>query len=171
LIRAAGAIAEDSQIVIVGSQAVLGQFPEAPAALLASVEADVYPRNKPELSDLVDGSIGEGSFFHQTFGYYAQGVALETATLPEGWERRLVSVKNENTHGVEGLCLELHDLAISKYVAGREKDIEYTRALARHGLTKRAVLLERIAHTRAAPELERIVRGRIAADFARKRAR
>ena len=169
MIRAAGAIAEDSQIVVLGSQAVLGQFPEAPTALLASVEADVYPRNKPELSDLVDGSIGEGSFFHETFGYYAQGVGPEVATLPGGWERRLISVKNANTHGVEGLCLEVHDLAISKYVAGREKDRDYTRALARHGLTNRAVLYERLAHTRIKPELERIVRSRIAADFGRKR--
>jgi len=60
------------------SQAVLGQFPGAPVALLASMEADVYPRNKPDLADLVDGSIGEGSFFHERFGYYAQGVGPQT---------------------------------------------------------------------------------------------
>jgi hypothetical protein len=169
VIRAAGAIARDSQVVVVGSQALLGQFPHAPAALLASLEADVYPRNKADLADLVDGSIGEGSLFHQAFGYYAQGVAPGTATLPAGWERRLISVKNANTHGVEGLCLEVHDLAISKYVAGREKDIEYTQALARHGLTNRAVLLERLDLTTVEPRLARIVRQRIRADFSRQR--
>ena len=85
IIRAAGDIASDDEIVIIGSQSILGQFPDAPAALLVSAEADVYPKNHPERSDLVDGSIGEGSPFHDTYGYYAQGVGEETAsTLRDG---------------------------------------------------------------------------------------
>ena len=169
LIRAAGAIAQDREIVVIGSQAVLGQFPDAPAALLASMEADVYPRNRPERAELIDGSIGEGSSFHEQFGYYAQGVGEATATLPKGWRERLVSVKNANTGGVEGLCLEAHDLAISKYVAGREKDLEFTRALARHGLTRVQTLRERLAQTRLPAPLRKLVRGRIERDFAAKR--
>jgi hypothetical protein len=165
LIRAAGAIAADNQIVVIGSQAVLGQFPRAPIALLASMEADVYPKNKPELADLVDGSIGEGSFFHERFGYYAQGASPQTATLPDGWESRLIPVSNPNTAGVEGLCLEVHDLAISKYVAGREKDLEFTRELARHGMTQRAVLLQRLPRTRLTAAQRRLVQGRIKKDF------
>lgn len=78
LIRAAGSIAEDSQIVIIGSQSILGQFPEAPAALVVSAEADVFPLNHPEKSDAIDGAIGEGSWFHELHGYYAQGVGEET---------------------------------------------------------------------------------------------
>jgi len=35
--------------------------------------------------------------FHETFGYYAQGVAEETARLPQGWKDRLAAVQNENT--------------------------------------------------------------------------
>jgi len=30
---------------------------------------------------------------------------------------------------VVGLCLDPHDLAIAKYVAGREKDLEFNREL------------------------------------------
>ena len=37
-------MANEPEIVVVGSQAVLGQFPNAPDALLASIEADVFPR-------------------------------------------------------------------------------------------------------------------------------
>jgi hypothetical protein len=144
LIRAAGAIADDAQIVVIGSQAVLGQFPDAPAALLVSMEADIYPKNKPERADLVDGSIGEGSFFHQSFGYYAQGVGPNTATLPKGWQQRVVSVFNSNTNGIEGLCLEVHDLAVSKYIAGREKDLSFTRELARFGMTRKPTLKARL---------------------------
>ena len=166
VLRAAGAIADDREIVIIGSQAVLGQFPEAPAALRASMEADLYPRNRPERADLIDGAIGEGSHFHEQFGYYAQGVGENTATLPAGWRARLVRVSNANTGGVAGLCLEVHDLAISKYVAGREKDLTFNATLARHGMTRKATLLERAARTRLAPALRKLVEGRIGRDFA-----
>lgn len=165
LIRAAGRIAEDRQIVVLGSQAILGQFPEAPAALLFSMEADVYPRNRPERADLIDGAIGEGSSFHEEFGYYAQGVGARTATLPRGWQERLIAISNANTGGVEGLCLEVHDLAISKYVAGRAKDLDFTATLARHRLVRKETLLERARQTKLAPQLRKLVAGRISRDF------
>ena len=105
VIRAAAAITGEDEIVVVGSQAILGAHPDAPPSLTRSVEADVYPRRRPDLADLIDGSIGEDSMFHETFGYYAQGVAPETAVCPAGWEGRLVIVRNENTHLATGLCL------------------------------------------------------------------
>ena len=86
LIRAAATIADDHEIIVFGSQAVLGQFPEAPASMCTSEEADLFPKNHPERWDLIDGSIGEGSPFHETFGYYAQGIEEGTATLPAGWK-------------------------------------------------------------------------------------
>jgi len=69
---------------IIGSQSILGQFPNAPMRLLVSMEADVFPNHNPDLADRVDGAIGEGSSFHALSGYYAQGVAPETAELPSG---------------------------------------------------------------------------------------
>ena len=167
LIRAAGRIAGERELVVIGSQAVLGQFPDAPVALLLSMEVDLYPLAHPELADKVDGAIGEGSVFHQTYGYYAQGVGPETATLPGGWRRRLVRVDNPNTNGYAGLCLEVHDLAISKYVAGREKDREFTRELARHGMTDRKTLLKRLAVTKLDPAVSKLVTNRIKKDFPR----
>lgn len=171
LIRAAGAIAEDSEIVVIGSQSILGQFPDAPRALLKSAEADVYPLHHPERADLIDGSIGEGSTFHETFGYYAQGVGEETATLPKGWKARLVRISNANTAGTSGLCLEVHDLAVSKYAAGREKDRDFTRALARHGMTSEDVLLERLADTPVVTRLRALMAARIKADSAVRKRR
>jgi hypothetical protein len=126
----------------------------------------MYPADRPELADLVDGSIGEGSQFHEQFGYYAQGVGPATAVLPAGWQRRLVSLKNENTAGVEALCLEVNDLAISKYVAGRDKDRAFTHALARHGLTRKATLLTRLAGTRLETARRKLAAARIERDFA-----
>lgn len=165
ILRAAGAIADEREIVVIGSQSILGQFPDAPVALLASMEADVYPRGDPARSDLIDGGIGEGSLFHERFGYYAQGVDERTATLPRGWQERLVAIHNGNTGGVTGLCLEVHDLAISKYVAGRPKDLEFTAALARHAMTRRRTLQDRLRDTTLPRELREIVATRIRRDF------
>lgn len=93
VIRAASAIAQDDELVIIGSQAILGAHPDAPDELCLSADVDLYPRHKPELADLIEGSIGEISPFHESFGYYAQGVGPETAILPAGWEARLVPVR------------------------------------------------------------------------------
>lgn len=134
VIRAAAAVAEDEEIVVVGSQAILGQFPDAPESLLVSREADVYPRNRPERSDEIDGSLGDGSYFDSTYGYYAHAVGPETAIAPAGWEERLVPVRNANTAGATGWCLEVHDLLLSKCVAGRERDWEFAEEALRHGL-------------------------------------
>jgi len=134
VIRAAAVVAEDDELVIVGSQAILGQFPDAPAEMLVSREADVYPRNRPARSDEIDGSLGEGSYFYETYGYYAHGIGPETATAPFGWEGRLVPISNENTGGATGWCLEIHDLLLSKCAAGRERDWEFAEMAIRHGL-------------------------------------
>lgn len=55
VIRAAAAIVAD-EIVVVGSQAVLAQNPDAPNSLLRSSEVDVFPRNEPERADEIDGA-------------------------------------------------------------------------------------------------------------------
>jgi len=167
IIRAAGTIADDKDVVVVGSQAILGQFPDAPPELLVSKEADVFPRNHKDRSDLIDGSIGDGSPFQRAFGYYAHGVGEETAVLPEGWRERLVLVCGENTSFVRGWCLEVHDLAISKHVAGREKDVEFTESLARHGMVLRDVLEARLAATRMDDRIRSLVARRIEAQFAK----
>jgi hypothetical protein len=163
VIRAAATIAGDAEIVVIGSQAILGRYPEAPPELLVSADVDLYPRNHPERADLIEGSIGELSPFHETYGYYAQAVGERTAILPEGWEARLVPVP---TPAGSGLCLEPHDLVISKYAAGREKDREYVQTAARARLVERGVLLERLERTPLETERRRSVRAQIEADFA-----
>ena len=161
IIRAAGSIAQDDEIIIIGSQAVLGQYPRAPAALLRSMEADIYPRNKSHLADLVDGSIGELSPFHETFGYYAHGVGKDTVVLPVGWEQRLIPVRNENTAGVTGWCLEIHDLIVSKYVAGRERDLEFASEAIKQGLVRDEILRERVSMLQVEKSIKEFILKRI----------
>ena len=50
LLAIAGDISGERELVVIGSQAILGQFPDAPVALLASMEADIYPLAHPEHS-------------------------------------------------------------------------------------------------------------------------
>ena len=145
LIRAAGAITGADEIVVIGSQAILAARPDAPAPLLRSMEADMFTFRNPGDADLIDGSIGEGSPFHETFGYYAQGVAIDTAVLPEGWKSRLVTIRNANTRDVTGLCLEPHDLAVSKLAAGREKDRDFVTDMCRSQMLDDDVLVSRIS--------------------------
>jgi hypothetical protein len=166
IIRAAGTIANDDDIIVIGSQAILGQFPNAPAELRVSNEADVFPLNFPERSDLIDGTLGEGSPFQRSFGYYAHGIDETSAILPEGWRSRLILVTGENTRFIRAWCLEVHDLAIAKYAAGREKDLDFTRALARHAMVSRETLELRLASTTLSPQVRALVEARIQRDFA-----
>lgn len=147
VIRAAAGNANARDIVVIGSQAILGSYPDAPPELRQSMEADVFPRDAPELAIVIDGAMGELSLFHETFGYYAHGVDASTAILPAGWRDRLVKIENENTMGARGWCLEVHDLAVSKLAAGREKDLDFVKALVRLQLVARATLRQRLAET------------------------
>ena len=165
IIRASGDIAQDNEIVVIGSQSILGQFPDAPVRLLVSMEMDVYPKNKPELADKIDGAIGEGSPFHEQNGYYAQGVGPETAVLPDGWEERLIVVNNENTNGVSGLCLEVHDLAISKLVAARPKDLQFVQELIQQEMIEQMILIERLAEMRLSETEQGSIKTRIESLF------
>jgi hypothetical protein len=136
VLRAAKGIAGENEFILIGSQSVLGAFPDAPLVLRRSIELDLYPKHHPEKSDLIDGAIGERSLFHETHGYYAHGVSPETAQLPAGWEDRLVRISSENTGGAIGWCLEVHDLAYSKLAAGRPKDLEFVGNLLRYKLAR-----------------------------------
>ena len=101
-IRAACDVADDTEVYVIGSQAILGEFPEAPEDLRQSSEADIVPKNRPDRMDEVDGALGELSQFHQTHGFYVHGVSLETTVLPRGWEKRVVRVQNSNTRNCIG---------------------------------------------------------------------
>lgn len=131
-------------VVVIGSQAVLATDPDPPAALVVSVEADVYPIDEPERAIEIDGAIGEYSTFHETFHYYAHGVGPDTPRAPAGWQGRLVPVRNENTDEKTGWCMEIHDLVLSKCAAGREKDWEYAAEAITAGLVRVELLFQRI---------------------------
>ena len=136
ILRASKGVTGETEFIVIGSQAILGPFPDAPRVLRESMEADLYPRFRPELAEAIEGSLGRYSQFDQTFGYFADGVSPNTATLPKGWEARLIRLLNENTGGAIGWCLEPHDLAFSKLAARREKDLAFVSALLRFKMAR-----------------------------------
>lgn len=145
-IRAACDVADDDELYVLGSQAILGPHPQAPEALRASVEVDVQPKNRPDAIDFIDGSLGEDSLFHRQHGFYVHGVPVDSALLPEGWESRTIKVSHpRGTRGCTGLCLEAHDLAASKLAAYREKDRDFVSTLLQERLVDPRMLAGRIS--------------------------
>lgn len=144
IIRAASAVTNHYEVVVVGSQSILGSVESPPKECLASMEADIFVLGQEQLSDLIDGALGEGSVFHDTFGYYAQGVDSTTSILPDGWRDRLVRLQSQNTDGKVGYCIEATDLFMAKCVANRDKDRDFNLALLVHGIVNAAVALSRI---------------------------
>ncbi|WP_062946869.1 DUF6036 family nucleotidyltransferase [Brachybacterium sp. sponge] len=150
LLRAACNITGDREVLVIGSQAILGTFDEddLPAAATASMEADIAFLDDPGRvkADDVEGAIGEWSSFHSTHGIYAEGVHVETATfLPDGWRDRLISWQLRSSEPANPHFLEPHDLAISKLGAAREKDMDFVDALITAGLLDVATLVQRCA--------------------------
>lgn len=170
VLQAAARIVDD-ELVVVGSQAVLGQFPDAPEALLRSAEIDLFPRHHPDRSDDIDGSLGDGSPFHETYSYYAHAVGRETAKAPAGWEERLVRVVLPGLTPTDKLvtawCLEVHDLVLSKLAAGRPHDMTFAEDAVRENLVDVHQL--RLGVDLMPPRLRDVVRERLEGVVARAR--
>ena len=163
VVRAAATVVGVDDVIVIGSQAILATVDdvELPYEVTRSIEADIAVDHeissislgvdRSELALLIAGALGEGSMFHATYGYYAEGVEMEVAVLAEGWRERLVPLISESVAGVKvGWCLSASDVWISKAAAGRTKDAEYCRALAVASLVDRADL-ERLARSIGMP--------------------
>jgi hypothetical protein len=163
-LRAAGNITGEKQFVIIGSQSLHGKHPDVADQILTSFEVDLIATKNADRTQWLN-VIGMDSPFHETYGYYVDPVDDKTATLPKGWKGRLVTLPAGDTGGVRGLCLEPHDLAIAKYAAFREKDLIFTRELARRGITSQERLLSLLQETSVDEVLRGRIRDQIRADF------
>jgi hypothetical protein len=147
ILRAARKICDDDEFIIIGSQSLHGKYPDMADEILMSQEVDIIAKNNEKNTEWLN-VIGVDSPFHETFGYYADPVDLETAILPKNWRNRLVHLKIEgDTEGAKAYCLEPHDLAIAKLAAGRDKDIVFIRALLARKLLDVALIKRRIEET------------------------
>ena len=131
VIAAAAEIVGEDEFVVIGSQAILGADPDPPEELLRSMEADLYPRRSPDKADAIEGALGDGSRFEQSFGYFAHAVGPETAKAPAEWEERLIRLvvtpRVTSRRAAVAWCLEPHDLVLAKLARGLPRDWEYAR--------------------------------------------
>lgn len=139
LLRAAASICNVSRLVLVGSGAVIATARHIPARMMLTKEVDLYIDGDDALTDQIAGSIGEGSPFHNHFGYYADSVGPNTAVLPLRWRSRCVIHKVAG-HDVEAVCPSSNDIAVAKMCAFREKDVAWLREALQSGIAKTATM-------------------------------
>jgi hypothetical protein len=148
-IVAATEVIRQREVLVIGSQAILGTFGEAelPERATMSNEADIaalHDDASETLATLIDAELGEWSDFDRDHGFYVQGVSVRTAYLPDGWEARIVRVEPREHPDSVGLCLERHDLCAAKLARLDQKDLEFVQSLIDAGLVTPAVVRERI---------------------------
>lgn len=157
-IRTACQVTGLTEVIIVGSQAILASYTEdeLPFYATRSAEVDVLPMvadaNEIQfLADQLEGVAGELSDFAELHGFSIDGVDLETAVLPEGWRGRLVKVQSSNTAAPSGYpqfigwCLDKEDLCVAKLCALREKDQNFVDALITAALVDPGVVASRLS--------------------------
>jgi hypothetical protein len=171
VVAAAAAVTGQDELVVIGSQAILGSVDDPPESMLVSLEVDIYPLHDPASADLIDDALGDGSQFHLAFGYYAHGVGPETAKAPSGWQDRLVRreipARVAATRTAVAWCLEVHDLVLSKCVRGDERDWAYAEDALKGAIVHSDALLARVADLPVDNELrghiDKMLRSAIAA--------
>lgn len=144
LSRQVSEIAEIENPIIVGSQSLYAVTGDVPELVKRSIECDFLLLNaKPEVFRAIIAEIGFASEFQEQFGYFADALGLATVVLPAEWEERLHPLTDENGNLV-ARCLEIHDLAVSKMMAGREKDFEFLREIFERGLFDFEIFTNRV---------------------------
>ena len=158
ILRAAQAASGESRLLVIGSQSILGSFPDAPRILRLSDEVDIATPDNPKKSDLIDGCIGEHSQFHVTFGIYGHGIAKETATLPPDWETRAISKTFEQVPNCTVTFLHPDDAVFSKLAAGRSKDFAWVNDVFKHRLSNQGSVARMILECEDKPLKNKLIR-------------
>lgn len=108
--------------IIVGSHTLYAVSDQVPDVVRASVEADfLFAGEGRDILEKTRRQLGLESAYHDAHGFFADILGLATVTLPPGWKERLQLLLDENGQPI-ARCLELYDAAVSKLMAGRDKD-------------------------------------------------
>ena len=110
-----------------------------------SVDVDAYGKNDPAAHLRPRPGLGQGSAFEAAHGYYLDPISPRIATLPDGWEERLVRIELEP--GLAAWFLEPNDAAVSKYARMEPRDREWIRAGLEAAILSLPIIESRFAQT------------------------
>jgi hypothetical protein len=147
LLKEASRRTRHTEFVIVGSLSILGVLGSRPVPrrMLLSIDVDCWTPRDPERIFELNESLGAGSEFERTHGYYLDPVPPQLPTLPANWEYRLVRLRFAG--GISASFLDPNDAAVSKYARGEPRDREWIRAGLKAGLLSAAVIESRFRDT------------------------
>jgi hypothetical protein len=145
--RASCAVAAVEYVTVFGSNAILPwlndmgiqdmrQFLD-PDIVSRELDLCVGDGADDELNLLVDGTLGELSQFDETFGVYAHPNPIEGLfQAPPSWQKR-IRIDKEPKSNINIVVPHYRDLAVSKIIAGRPKDLDFALQVA-HAFDKRS---------------------------------
>lgn len=152
LVRQIKVITSDEMPIIVGSQAVhlVTDFP--PEIIQQSIECDfLFSSGKSETRIEINKKLGVFSNFQLEYGFYADALGLATVILPTGWRERLQPFKDESGE-IIALVAEIHDIAVSKLIAGREKDFLFLKELFLREFIEIDIFIKRVLLVKEMPQ-------------------
>jgi hypothetical protein len=167
LLRRAAQVTGRTEFVIIGSQAIHGEYPDPRIqAVELSQDMDVYSTSKlsPPLYEELLIQLGQDSDYHQETNTYLEPVSETLARFPEGWQDRAhrLHVGSVEVNGKESevtaIFPEIHDLTVSKLAIFRDKDRAFLHGVVDEGLVDQDTLRDRY---RTAPRItdERLIEG------------
>lgn len=160
LLHAARSVAEHfsaERVIIVGSQAILLTWPDAPVVMKITPEIDIYPENNRdwearnpgfEASEEISVLFGEMSQFHERFGFYLDGVDENTARMPPDWLNHAETMEID-VYGRTAVvvCPSIEDVIVAKLHRLAEKDVTFIKACAEVRPMDRVRILQRFRAT------------------------
>ena len=146
ILEEARKLSGQNDFVVIGSLSILGLEADfdVPKDMTMSNDVDCYTRNDPDRIFELVGALGEHSSYHEKSGFYLDAVGPNLATLPQGWEDRLIKVER---HALGAWFLEPNDAAVSKYARGEPRDTRWIRAGIRAGVVSLPIVQARMRST------------------------
>ncbi len=134
-VRAVAKYFKTDTVYVIGSQAVLVHWPDAPRRLRLSREIDAYPANArewerlhpdAEASEEINALFGQGSHFEASHGFYIDGVDEHTARLPPDWRKRAKVMKiDDEGRVITAISPSLEDTIVAKLARLDPRDREF----------------------------------------------
>ncbi|CQR45066.1 conserved hypothetical protein [Thiomonas sp. CB3] len=147
LLNQAKLLTNHSHFVIIGSLSILGAAERPPESMTLSIDVDLYPRDDPGRVSEMACHLGLGSAFEEEHGFYADPVSPRLASLPEGWESRMIPIQFPS--GVTAWFIEPNDAAVSKYVRSEPRDRAWIRGGLSAGILSMPTIEYRLRETYA----------------------